>query len=63
MAKRIILITVFVILILLVSFFGLGPVLFADGMWTERMLTLLVIIALYIIIFIAFYFIYKRINK
>lgn len=63
MAKRIILITVFIILILLVSFFGLGPVILADGTWTERMLTLLVVIALYIIILVAFYFINKRIRK
>jgi len=62
-AKRIILITIFIILILLVSFFGLGPVIFADGTWTERMLTLLVVILLYIIILVAFYFLNKRIRK
>ncbi|NLP33739.1 MAG: hypothetical protein GX359_00900 [Clostridiales bacterium] len=63
MTKRIILTIVFIILILLVSFFGLGPVLFADGTRTERLLTLFVVIALYIIIFISFYFLNKRIRK
>ncbi len=63
MAKRIILITVFTILILLVSFFGLGPVILADGTWTERMLTLLVVIVLYVIILVAFYYLNKRIRK
>ena len=32
---------------LLVTFFGLGPVLLADGTFTERMLTLLVVLLLY----------------
>lgn len=63
MWKRILLYSAFIILILLVSFFGLGPVLFADGTRTERILTLLVVVALYIVIFVVFYFINKRIRK
>lgn len=63
MWKRILLYTVFIILILLVSFFGLGPVLLADGSNTERILTLLVVVVLYIVIFMAFYFINKGIRK
>lgn len=35
---------------LLVTFFGLGPVLFADGGSGERVFTLIVVIILYIII-------------
>lgn len=63
MWKRILLYTVFIILILLVSFFGLGPVLLADGSNLERLLTFLLVVALYILIFVAFYFINKGIRK
>lgn len=63
MWKRILLYSVFVILILLVSFFGLGPVIFADGTLRERILTLLIVIAIYIIISVAFYFLNKSIGK
>lgn len=34
----------------LVTFFGLGPVLMADGGMGERMLTLLVVILLYLLL-------------
>lgn len=44
---------VFVLLYALVTFFGLGPVLFADGSFSERMLTLLVVIVIYVGISIA----------
>lgn len=63
MWKRILLYTVFIILILLVSFFGLGPVLLADGSDTERFVTFLVVVALYILIFVAFYYVNKGIRK
>lgn len=38
----------FVAIILLITFFGLGPVLFADGSFGERMITLFVVVLLYI---------------
>ena len=38
--KKIILIFIFVCLYLVVGFFGLGPVMFADGSMQERLLTL-----------------------
>ncbi len=38
---------VFALLFALVTFFGLGPVLIADGSTQERMLTLLVVLLLY----------------
>jgi hypothetical protein len=41
---------------LLVTFFGLGPVLMADGTTTERMLTLLVVVLIYL----ALGWIFKR---
>ncbi|MDF2485965.1 MAG: hypothetical protein K0R46_2133 [Herbinix sp.] len=59
MAKKIIYI-VLILLLLLVTLFGLGPVLFADGTQSERMLTLLVVVALYAVILITFYVIHTR---
>lgn len=40
----------FIILYLSLTFFGLGPVLFADGGKLERIWTLLVVMALYLVI-------------
>ena len=37
----------FIILLLLVTFFGLGPVLYADGVIQERIWTAAVVVALY----------------
>jgi hypothetical protein len=59
MAKKIIYI-ILILLLLLVTLFGLGPVLFADGTQSERMLTLLVVVALYAVILITFYVIHTR---
>lgn len=39
---------------ILVTFFGLGPVMFADGSMGERVLTLVVVIVLYILIGFVF---------
>jgi hypothetical protein len=47
---------IFIILLLLVTFFGLGPVLYADGVLTERLLTAAVVVILYILLA----FLYKR---
>ncbi len=35
---------------LLVTFFGLGPVLFADGSLSERIVTLLVVVLIYLLL-------------
>ncbi|WHY65999.1 hypothetical protein [Neobacillus sp. SuZ13] len=40
----------FIILIALVTFFGLGPVLFADGVLQERLWTAAIVIVIYIIL-------------
>lgn len=45
---KILFFTIISIAFLLVTFFGLGPVLLADGTFTERMLTLLVVLLLYV---------------
>lgn len=55
--------TVFIIMYLLVTFFGLGPVLLADGTATERAITLLIVIAIYILLTIVFRFVVKKIVK
>ena len=44
---RAVIYTVFVILYTALTFFGLGPVLLADGSNRERLLTLLVVLILY----------------
>ncbi|WP_026563289.1 MULTISPECIES: DUF6954 family protein [unclassified Bacillus (in: firmicutes)] len=41
---------IFIILIALVTFFGLGPVLFADGVLQERLWTAAIVIVIYIIL-------------
>lgn len=51
---------ILVIVFILVTYFGLGPVLFADGGMGERILTLIVVLILYIIIGILFVRIKKQ---
>lgn len=40
----------FVSIILLITFFGLGPVLFADGSKIERTLTFIIVLILYVLV-------------
>ncbi|GHH97315.1 DUF6954 family protein [Neobacillus kokaensis] len=47
---------VFIILLALVTFFGLGPVLFADGVLSERLLTAAIVIGIYMVLG----FLYRR---
>ncbi|MBP1934285.1 DUF6954 family protein [Ammoniphilus resinae] len=56
-------ILVFVILYGLVTFFGLGPVLLADGTFPERLMTLALVIGVYGVITYIFWLILKRHNK
>ncbi len=53
---KVLLHTVFIILIALVTFFGLGPVLLADGVLQERIVTAAVVVVIYIVIA----FIYRK---
>ncbi|MFP5114548.1 DUF6954 family protein [Bacillaceae bacterium C204] len=46
--------TVFIIFIALVTFFGLGPVLFADGVLQERLATAAIVVVIYIILAILY---------
>jgi uncharacterized membrane protein YhaH (DUF805 family) len=54
---------VFVILFILVTFFGLGPVLLADGSAGERAATLAAVIALYVLLVLLLRFLIKRLNN
>lgn len=48
--KRFLVILIFIGLYALVAFFGLGPVLLADGSNQERMLTLAVVILIFVLL-------------
>lgn len=45
---------------ILVTFFGLGPVLLADGGLGERMITLAIVLGLYLVLIILFRNITKK---
>ncbi|WP_133257516.1 DUF6954 family protein [Paenibacillus montanisoli] len=51
---------VMLILFALVTFFGLGPVLFADGSDQERMITLGIVLVVYVALAIVTYFIFRK---
>jgi hypothetical protein len=53
----------FIILILLVTFFGLGPVLYADGVIQERIWTAVVVVVLYALLGILYSRAIKWIKK
>ena len=47
---RLIIHIIFIGLLLLVTFFGIGPVLMADGVLSERLITLAVVIGIYLVL-------------
>lgn len=57
--KKILSLVVIIIGFLLVTFFGLGPVLMADGSRIERLLTFVVVLLLYLLLGFAFKYIKK----
>jgi hypothetical protein len=59
--KAVIFYTLFVIAFILVTFFGLGPVLMADGSPSERGITLVIVILIYVILIMLFRYVKKRI--
>ncbi len=54
---------IFIILYLLVTLFGLGPVLLADGSNQERLITFAIVVVIYLSLTIIFRFIIKKINR
>lgn len=61
--KRFLVIFVFICLYLLVGFFGLGPVMFADGSMQERLITLSIVILIFIIITYIFIRLLRKISN
>lgn len=53
----------FALLYLMVTFFGLGPVLFADGSTAERVVTLVVVLLIYVLITLCLRSVLKRLNR
>lgn len=60
---RMLLYVLFAILYLLTTFFGMGPVLFADGSAKERTLTLIVVLLIYTAITVWMRSLLKRVGK
>jgi len=58
--KKWILYLIFIPIYILVTFFGLGPVLFADGSMNERIITLSIVIAIYFILTVILRFLLKK---
>lgn len=54
---------IFMILYLVVTFFGLGPVLLADGSNLERIITLVIVLAIYLFLTISLRFLLKKTNR
>lgn len=53
---------IFIVLYGLVTFFGLGPVLLADGTAQERIMTLLLVLVIYSLL-TAFFILWRRRKK
>ncbi len=52
----------FVAVFLLITFFGIGPVLFADGSDQERLITLMVVLLIYALWFVL-HMLWRRKSK
>ena len=59
---RILIHIIFIILLSLVTFFGIGPVLFADGVMSERLLTLAIVIVIYLILIVLYRMILRKVR-
>lgn len=60
---KVLLHAVFIILIALVTFFGFGPVLLADGVLQERLWTAAIVVVIYIVLLFLYRKSIKWINK
>ncbi|MDM5333736.1 hypothetical protein QUF56_10905 [Ureibacillus composti] len=54
---------IFIILYIMVTFFGLGPVLMADGSSQERFITFVVVVIIYIVITFFLVLWRRKVNK
>jgi amino acid permease len=57
---KIVLRIIFGIAFLLVAFFGLGPVVLADGMMEERILTLIVVLVIFSVLYVLYKWFMKK---
>lgn len=55
--------SIFIVCYLLVTFFGIGPVLMADGSTQERIITLAIVIAIYFFLTVSLRYLIKKINR
>lgn len=53
---------IFIALLALVTFFGIGPVLLADGTMNERLITLLIVILIYAFLILVYRGMLKRVK-
>lgn len=51
---------IFIILYCLTAFFGIGPVILADGLFKERTITFIVVLMVFVLLTIVFKFLIKR---
>lgn len=54
---------VFAVLYLLVAFFGIGPILLADGSMQERIITLLIVILIFVLLTIVLRQVIRALNR
>jgi formate hydrogenlyase subunit 4 len=54
---------IFAVLLLVVTVFGLGPALMADGPIQERIITLVVVLVIYVVLIVLFRSLMKRLKK
>lgn len=54
---------IFIVLLVLTTFFGLGPAIFADGSETERIYTLIIVLAIYTVLVLIFSYFRRRFPK
>ena len=60
---KVILYALFFLAIALISYFGLGPILLADGTSSKSTLTLVIVLGIYLVVIITFLAIRRSINK
>jgi hypothetical protein len=61
--SKIIIYSIFIIALILNTFFGLGPVIYADGSMSERILTLAIVLFIYFILGGSLMLLIKRNKK
>jgi protein-S-isoprenylcysteine O-methyltransferase Ste14 len=58
--SKILIYIIFIVIYLVLTFFGLGPVILADGSSSERITTLLIVILAYAVVTLIFRWLLRR---